>query len=103
MIASDTYASVEGTPNGQTYLYPEVLPGAGFTVGNPAIWFGHGGKGGKGGYANLLMADTHVEIRKRDEVPVFRDLPAGNFRPPGYDVFWTQYPSRAGSCLKITQ
>jgi prepilin-type N-terminal cleavage/methylation domain-containing protein/prepilin-type processing-associated H-X9-DG protein len=92
LIASDTRGegNIEGKANGSTTtLAPEVIPGSGFTPGPPAIWFGHnGGVAGDKGTANLLMADSHVEARRRNEVPVFRDLPAGYFRQPGYAAFW---------------
>jgi prepilin-type processing-associated H-X9-DG protein len=77
MFAGDTYATVEGTPNGSTtYLFPEVTA----TNTPAALWFRHLG------YATLLMADGHVDMKMRKEVPLFKDV--GGMRTPGYDKFW---------------
>jgi prepilin-type N-terminal cleavage/methylation domain-containing protein/prepilin-type processing-associated H-X9-DG protein len=88
MIASDTYAAVEGTPNGATYLFWESLISP---KRDPAIWFGHNK------HANILMADGHVQSMGRGEVPVWRDSLIASWdnkaaRAPGWARFWAQGP-----------
>lgn len=81
-LAGDTSSgnSPEGTPNGSTTrLQPEDLAGG----NRPWMWFGHSG------YANLLMADGHVESRVRNEVPVLGDF--NSKRYPGFHVFWDSF------------
>jgi prepilin-type N-terminal cleavage/methylation domain-containing protein/prepilin-type processing-associated H-X9-DG protein len=76
LVAGDTYANPEGSSNGSTtkLFWESLAPPIA-----PQVWFGHQG------YATLLMADGHVEIRRRTEVPV-SDI--GLPRSTGFTIFW---------------
>jgi len=87
--ASDTWSSVEGLPNGPTYLFPETKnPITGVMTAPPKVWFGHMSHTpqAQDGYANMLLMDGHVESYMIKQVPTVND--AFVMRQPGYRKFW---------------
>lgn len=75
--ANVLFAGDSTSQNGSTsYLIEEVF-GSGVP---PVIWFGHSGN------ANLLMADGHVEVMGRNQLPYWRDVGAARY--PGFNSFW---------------